>query len=804
MMSIIRSHIAAQRKPLVFVVCVLLCFCIETAVAKRSYEVGILLDFNNQEFAPIFEQLASEIIAVVGNDASINISTDNIKVNNFDIELARKHYHEMLKSNADIILAFGPVNNELLVQQQKHSKPTILFGAVNTDVITLDASRKVSGVHNFTYILTSLSYKKDLEDFRNIFPFKRIGVVGGLGPWNTKATRGALEKIFAEMGVQYELIQYGSPALFATQLDSVDSVYLVEGFGLPRAEIKQLADIMLEKKLPSFTSSQVADVRAGWLATNQSDSNFERLFRRIALSVEAVVNGGDLSNRPVYVDFSDTVTINYNTAEKIGVPLRYSQLATTDIIGSYEDFVVDKSYTILEAVELALRNNLNLQSSAIDVDLAREGLASAKTNYYPDLSLNGSGRYVDPDLARLSGGQNPQETVSGSIALSQTLYSEDGSAAISMQRSQLKAQSENYNVAALDTVLITSQASFNLLRLKNALQSQAENLEITKRNLAIAKQNFEAGQASKADIFRFQSEMATNSQALIDSLNAYQQGQYALNGILNLPINTRIAIKDVELKNNPFEPDGFGYQRLSETLDNPSESKMLESYLVEQAFELAPELAGLNHNLDSIERDMAQYGWRRYIPTVSATAQYNNVFDRSGVGVPDPNLTLDSDYNVGLVFSIPLFNRNVDNVNLRTAKKRREQVVLQIASQQQAIEKRVRDSLLDLSGRIANIELSSVAEKAAEQGLKLIEASYANGAVTITELIDSQNNYLQAQLGSSNALYNFLDSAVSMERAVGNYIFRDNTSLQNEEFIKGYKEYRAKLRGATMREHNDD
>ncbi len=265
-------------KNILIVACLAMCLCVNVAIAKSRYEIGILLDLNDEEFAPIFDQLASEIIAVVGNDASINISLDNIKVNDFDIDLARKQYNEMLESNTDIILAFGPINNELLVQQKKHSKPTILFGAASTDVIDIGASRQVSGINNFTYILTSLSYKKDLEAFRNIFPFKRIGVVGGLGPWNTEASRATLDKIFAEMNVQYELIQYGSPALFAAQLDNVDSVYLAEGFGLHRAEIKQLADILLEKKLPSFSSFQVADVKDGWLATNQSNSILSACF----------------------------------------------------------------------------------------------------------------------------------------------------------------------------------------------------------------------------------------------------------------------------------------------------------------------------------------------------------------------------------------------------------------------------------------------------------------------------------------------------------------------------------------------
>jgi outer membrane protein TolC len=760
------------------------------ALAQRTYEIGVLVDYKNDEFIPIFDQLRSEIVAVVGSDANIVFSKQGILANNFDIKLARRQYQELQKSSVDIILAFGPINNEVIVNQKSYPKPTILFGAVNTDVVDIDAAKRVSGIRNFTYILLSNSYRKDMLDFRTIFPFERVGVIGAYGPWDTVETRDVLDSVFAEIGAEYELLTYESPQQLEQELENVDSVYMAEGFGILRAEVKELADIFIRKKLPSFTNTATSDVRDGWLATNQSDSSFERLFRRIALSVDAVVNGENLSQRPVYIDLGEVITLNYNTAEKIGVALRFSQIATTDVVGSFDDFVVDQTLTVLDAVEIALKNNLTLSSSALDVDLAAENVASARTNYLPDLSLSASGRYVDPDLARLSGGQNPEETVSGSIGVSQTLYSEDASAAIGIQRSLLLAEKENYNTDVLDTVLTTTRACFNLLRLKNALQSQSENLEITKRNLNVAKLNFDAGQSSKADIFRFQSEMATNTQSLIDALNSFQQGQHALNRILNNPIDTRVAVEEVELENGPFEPEEFSYRRLSAIMDDPSESIILENYLIDIAFESSPELAALSHNQAASERDIKQYGWRRYIPTVSASAQYNNVFDRSGVGVPDPNLALDDDYNLGLMFSVPLFNRNSDNVKLRVARKQLEQLEIQMANQAQQIETRVRDSMLDLSGRIANIELSAVAEKAALQGLQLIEASYANGAVTITELIDSQNNYLQAQLGSSNALYNFLESAVSLERAVGNFIFLDNFSLHNREFIEGYEAYR--------------
>jgi outer membrane protein TolC len=459
-------------------------------------------------------------------------------------------------------------------------------------------------------------------------------------------------------------------------------------------------------------------------------------------------------------------------------------------VGSFDEFVSDRSYTVIEAVAQAVNNNLALRASQIDVSLAAENLAAAKTNYYPDLTVTGTGLKLDPDLARLSGGANPERTLSGAATLSQTLYSEESNAAIGSQRNLLRAQQQTYHAARLDTILNTTRASFNLLRSKNALQSQSENLEITQRNLRVAQQNYEAGQAGRGDILRFRSEMASNMQGVVDSLNAFQQAQHTLNAILNNPIDTRIEIKEVRLKGGPFEPEGFGYKELSRTLDDPAEQKIFQNFLIQEALEISPELAALQFNLAAVERDMAQYGWRRFIPTVSASAQYNRVFDRSGVGVPDPNLALDSDYNVGVVFSIPIFNRNSDNVALRRTERQKEQLELQIASQKQIIETNIRNAVLDVSGRIANIELSQVSETTALQSLELTEASYASGAATITDLIDSQNNYLQSQLASSNALYNFIDSALAMERAVGVYLFMGNSENNLEDFSQSYLNFK--------------
>ena len=93
-----------------------------------------------------------------------------------------------------------------------------------------------------------------------------------------------------------------------------------------------------------------------------------------------------------------------------------------------------------------------------------------------------------------------------------------------------------------------------------------------------------------------------------------------------------------------------------------------------------------------------------------------------------------------------------------------------------------------LSNQIANIELSTVSEDAATESLALTEASYSNGAVSIVQLIDAQNNHLQAQLARANANYNYLLSSIIMERYIG-YFFLLRSDEENQIFLQRFIEF---------------
>ncbi|MBW1296053.1 TolC family protein, partial [Aquimarina litoralis] len=71
---------------------------------------------------------------------------------------------------------------------------------------------------------------------------------------------------------------------------------------------------------------------------------------------------------------------------------------------------------------------------------------------------------------------------------------------------------------------------------------------------------------------------------------------------------------------------------------------------------------------------------------------------------------------------------------------------------------------------------------------ELTQVSYTSGAVSVIQLIDAQNNYLNAQLASTNAAYNFLINSLQLERFLG-YYFLMNSKEDNLAFTQRFLEF---------------
>ncbi|WP_299556400.1 TolC family protein [Seonamhaeicola sp.] len=766
---------------------ILLLLTVISVYSQKQYDIGILLDRRTEGLTPLLLQLQDQIKAVVGEDADINFPDKNILTNDFNLQKAEQNYNVLLNNEVDIILAFGVVNSEIISSQKEHVKPTILFGAVNKDFNAIDLSKETSGIKNFTYLIESESFSDDFKTFNELTDFSTLGIIIEQPLTDFLPLKNVFDEAFKTLQANYKLIPFDTVTDITSNLDGVDAVYMAGGFFLTENEVKQLASTFIEKKLPSFTSLSVDQVKNGIMATHHSDENFDQFMRRIALSIEGYINGTPLADMPVFIDYNQRLTINFNVAEQVNVPIKYSLINDTDFVGNMENTIAKQKYDLLQVIDEVINRNLTLKSNQMTVTLSEQDVKSAKSNYLPNLSANTTGTYIDPDIAEFGQGQNPEFSTDGNITLQQTIFSEAANANIAIQKALLKAQEANFNASQLDAIFDISNAYFNALILKANVQIQMRNLNLTKRNLQIAEQNYEAGESGKSDMLRFQSEMAQNTQAMIEAINGLEQSFLVINQLLNNPLDTEIDIEDTELGKGIFEQ--YNYDELTSLLDDPKLREPFIAFLVEEAKQNAPELKVLDYNLNATNRQVKLYGTGRFLPSVALQGQYNRNFSRSGKGstLPFPGYPNDN-YNVVASLSIPVFNQNTNNINKQIALIQKDQLQINKENTRLAIDANIRNGVLNLINQISNIELSRVSEASAKEALELTQTSYSTGAVTVIQLIDAQNNYLNAQLASMNATYNYLINALQLERYLG-YYFVLNSEADNATFRQRFLEF---------------
>ncbi len=768
---------------------ILMILSVSCALAqKKIYNIGILLDNRTEEIEPLLLRLQNQIKAVVGEDASIRFSESNILVNNYDLKKAEEDFNKLINNDTDIILAFGVINNEIVSKQTVYKKPTILFGAVNRDFSSIDFTKATSGINNFTYLVESESYQEDFIKFKELTNYKKLGILIENHIIDLLPIKETFDRKFEAIDADYKLIPFETISDITSNLDDVDAVYLASGFFLKDSEVDVLAQTFIDKRLPSFTNNSIKQVEKGIMATNQPAGNFDQFMRRVALTVEGYVSGELLSDMPVFIDYSSRLTLNFNTAELVGVPIKYSLINDTDFVGDFENAISEKQYNLVQVINTVLDRNLSLQSVQKDVVLSEQDLKLAKSNYLPSVTAAANGTYTDPDLAEISSGQNPEFQTAGNITLQQTVFSEAANANIAIQKNLQKAQQENFNAEELDIIFNASNAYFNVLILKANLQIQGRNLNLTKRNLQIADQNFKVGEAGKSDLLRFRSQMAQNTQALVEAVNQFEQSLIVLNQILNNPLNTEIAVEDVDLNDKLLEH--YNYDGFIDILDDPTLREPFIEFLIQESKNNAPELKALGYNLEVTNRNIKLNGSGRFLPTIALQGQYNRVFDRSGIGstAPAGSSFLDSNYNIGLNISIPILNSNQTNINRQTAMIQKDQLIINKENTELNLAANIRSAVLEVINQISNIQLSKVSEDTANEALELTQASYSNGAVNIVQLIDAQNNYLNAQIASVNAVYNYMINALQLERYLGHY-FLLKSEAENQKFNERFMEF---------------
>jgi outer membrane protein len=226
------------------------------------------------------------------------------------------------------------------------------------------------------------------------------------------------------------------------------------------------------------------------------------------------------------------------------------------------------SLTINQCVDIALKNNQNIQNRRLDELISQVKIDETKADLYPQVKLKGSYQYY-PNVPKslvssaLFGGPANENTyaeflvpqsINISTDVSWQVYNPAISAALKIGKFS-KNMSAMATKDKLEALVYDVSATYLNIQI-NELQTDLTRSNITnlKKNLGLTTQLFNQGLALRSDLDNLSVSIVNLETVLSNQLNGLSQLYYLLKVFMGLQPNYTLTIEKYKQENNSYAP----------------------------------------------------------------------------------------------------------------------------------------------------------------------------------------------------------------------------------------------------------
>ena len=649
-------------------------------------------------------------------------------------------------------------------------KPVIASFVLNPEAQGIPSEGVSSGVKNLNYIAFSADLAGNLKEFQRIAPFDTIAILV-----NEKVIKAYpmlalnVEKKVREIGYKAKLIGVGEniDKLVEVLAKRANAAYLMPMPNLTADVIKVLIKKLNRAKLPTFSDFSRSLVEWGALASLTSESEVQRISRRVAINIERIVLGEDPGDIPVVFTAGKKLTINLETAKIVGIWPSFDILASAELIGkeTVRDFSGELS--LRQVVLRAIDKNLDILARKHGVAAGKQNVNEAITAYLPQVDVINTASMMDNDTAIVGRGLMPEYLWANAVNARQLFFSEKAMANLSIQKKRQLAREFDFENLKLDIALRSAILYLNVLQATAFEKIEKENLELTKKNLEIAQARVDTGVASRGEVYRWENQLANNRQDVIDAMRRRIVAEVAVSAIQDFSQKTRYQYADVKLE----DPDIFpAHDKFFPKIDNPKSYTDFIDFMVQEGFKTEPELKSLDAIISSQKRIVTSEKLDFVLPDAEGFYNIDSTMGEAGDGRAATG-TNDFSWVAGVEFSFPLFEGGSKFTGLWREKEILKELQTGRASAANKVETRIRTNLYSAVASFQNIKFAYEARDAAKSNLDLVIEAYRSGVVSILDLLDAQNAALVADQQAASAVYQFGINYFRSERSVGRFGF---------------------------------
>jgi len=476
--------------------------------------------------------------------------------------------------------------------------------------------------------------------------------------------------------------------------------------------------------------------------------------------------------------------------------------------------------TLDECLNVALKNNLDIQLKVLDLEVSEEDVNIQKAPFDP--SINTQFYYVDsvsPNTYVLEEVSKLKTTTMGkSMSFSQKLYTGtsydvsmstsrrkynatlqglnpafDAELKLSMTQPLLKNLSPQVNKVYIliamnnkrissidlkkklsDTIFSVIDAYWNLVYAIEDLKAKEKSLGLARELLALNEAQIEVGTLPPVEIYQAKSAVAEREEAVIIAKNAVEEAQDELIYIMNLEKEDRLwwGVKIIPKEDPSPEFIETDLQRsISQALSRNYELKQSRINLKSWDIQIRYDKNQLLPEID-LKGSLTLDG-------ISGTSNYWGAdYPFEGDYLDAYEMMLERDYysyNLTLDLEFPLFNRSARSSYAKSNIEKRKQII-NIKKLENEIILEVKNLVRSIESNRKRIEVTEVAKVLAEKKLEVEEEKYKLGLTTNYTVLDYQEDLAIALNAEIKAKIDYRLSVASLKSLEG-------TLLDDYEFI---------------------
>jgi outer membrane protein len=377
-------------------------------------------------------------------------------------------------------------------------------------------------------------------------------------------------------------------------------------------------------------------------------------------------------------------------------------------------------FSLEDCLHFAVSNSYERKSMELTGKSLETTYEQSKQQRLPNLSAS-----VGQNFSNNENGWSTSGNVG--VGSSVTIY-QGGNINNTIEQNRLNLERNEVQLERYDNQLATQilQSFLTVLGNQELLNYQLEVLNTSREQLKQGRSRHKVGAILESDLLLLEAQYYSDSNNVVDT---------------RINIDNNLLDLKVLLSMNPTDdlqivsPD-------TDNLDGLKESLPSEEEAINMAMEYMPDLRMGDYDIRLAEKsvDMAR---GNYFPSISANANL-------GMGV----LSFDGDGNsrwygkptesAGISMSIPIYSRGQTKANVKKSRIALEQAQLDYEQSALSVRQTVVQAYRNVVSAYNAYKVSQVRENAYSKSFNAYNIQYQYGTITTVELLQQQNNYLNA------------------------------------------------------------